>query len=503
MKLFFQCLFSPRLYKIYRDGSSDTMYQPLRLEKLADKVITSAHTMMNIAIYTSPFICMYIYKRGFSVIEENKYALVRFFGGIGCLLALSYVIRGLGRFYNQKYVDFVKALKSPMTDKGSYLEGIRKYDFEFYAWPTTFIMPPKSSPPLLQKNPFTNCANSDRPLYQRLPIQVLAFIATHAFGLRLIYPGSLGVISNLFWNPLFQGRTQLVEQFNGQRTKLKTADGNTIDTMFVDHRNQSTKGKYLVVCCEGNSGFYEIGIMATPMKAGYSALGWNHPGFAGSTGLPYPSQEQNAIDAVMQYAINELNFQPENVVMFGWSIGGYSATWAAINYPVKALVLDATFDDLLPLAQNVMPSSWSLLVKEVVRSYVDLNIVEMLKKYTGPVHLVRRTEDEVICLIPGATSTNRGNYLVMSLIEHRHPFEDSENEAAWKKALHSHVENLEAKRPFVDSGDLTIYDIRAMTLISKYMSDYQSTHCVPLPAEHFESVMNFINTSKYNNQAKL
>ena len=38
-----------------------------------------------------------------------------------------------------------------------------------------------------------------------------------------------------------------------------------------------------VVCCEGNAGFYEVGSCATPLDAGFSVLGWNHPGFAGST----------------------------------------------------------------------------------------------------------------------------------------------------------------------------------------------------------------------------
>lgn len=61
-------------------------------------------------------------------------------------------------------------------------------------------------------------------------------------------------------------------------------------------------------------------------------------------------------------------------------------------------ILDATFDDLLPLARKQMPQSWSVLVKEVVRSYVDLNVAELLQDYAGPVQLVRRTEDEIICL---------------------------------------------------------------------------------------------------------
>ena len=38
-----------------------------------------------------------------------------------------------------------------------------------------------------------------------------------------------------------------------------------------------------VICSEGNSGFYEVGCMVTPLDAGYSVLGWNHPGFWGST----------------------------------------------------------------------------------------------------------------------------------------------------------------------------------------------------------------------------
>jgi pimeloyl-ACP methyl ester carboxylesterase len=56
-------------------------------------------------------------------------------------------------------------------------------------------------------------------------------------------------------------------------------------------------------------------------------------------GMPYPDQELNAIDIVMQFAIHGLKFQPENILLFGWSIGGYPTSWAAMNYPdVKGVV---------------------------------------------------------------------------------------------------------------------------------------------------------------------
>ena len=50
-------------------------------------------------------------------------------------------------------------------------------------------------------------------------------------------------------------------------------------------------------------------------------------------GAPLPGQEQHAINAVMQYAIHRLGFQPDFIILFAWSIGGYAASWAAMSYP--------------------------------------------------------------------------------------------------------------------------------------------------------------------------
>lgn len=57
-------------------------------------------------------------------------------------------------------------------------------------------------------------------------------------------------------------------------------------------------------------------------------------------GRPYPPQDQNAVDADMQFAIQKLGFLPENIILFGWSIGGYSSLYAATQYPdVKGVVI--------------------------------------------------------------------------------------------------------------------------------------------------------------------
>ena len=79
-----------------------------------------------------------------------------------------------------------------------------------------------------------------------------------------------------------------------------------MDAFIVDKRNsEKDNGNKIVICTEGNGGFYEVGIMATPLEAGFSVIGWNHPGFGGSTGDPYPKNEHAAIDAVYKYVRTE------------------------------------------------------------------------------------------------------------------------------------------------------------------------------------------------------
>lgn len=82
---------------------------------------------------------MYIYKRGFLSWEEIKF-LTYSFSGVGLFLAFAYFLRAYGRASNPVYLQFIDTLYRPTTNQSSYIESIRKYDFEFYAWPSSFTM---------------------------------------------------------------------------------------------------------------------------------------------------------------------------------------------------------------------------------------------------------------------------------------------------------------------------------------------------------------------------
>lgn len=53
--------------------------------------------------------------------------------------------------------------------------------------------------------------------------------------------------------------------------------------MFCRNSNINSLNPKLVICTEGNAGFYEAGIMSSAIETHHSVLGWNHPGFGYST----------------------------------------------------------------------------------------------------------------------------------------------------------------------------------------------------------------------------
>uniref|UniRef100_A0A8D0H1R0 Phosphatidylserine lipase ABHD16A n=1 Tax=Sphenodon punctatus TaxID=8508 RepID=A0A8D0H1R0_SPHPU len=221
------------------------------------------------------------------------------------------------------------------------------------------------------------------------------------------------------------------------------------------------------------------------------------------------------MDTVMQYAIHHLNFLPEDIVLYAWSIGGFTATWAAMSYPdVSTLVLDASFDDLVPLALKVMPESWRGLVTRTVRQHLNLNNGEQLCKYEGPVLLVRRTKDEIITTVPEDIMSNRGNDLLLKLLQHRYP------KIMTEEGIRVVREWLGASTPMEEASVYSRYEVEddwclsvlksykaehgghfpwsvgedmepegrwqlALYLARKHLQNFEATHCTPLPAHEF------------------
>uniref|UniRef100_A0A8D3ABB3 Abhydrolase domain containing 16A, phospholipase n=1 Tax=Scophthalmus maximus TaxID=52904 RepID=A0A8D3ABB3_SCOMX len=540
--LWLRCVLGPHLQRIHRSpdpsraegrvGRRGCNYQPRSLEKHTDSILGWASALWSLSYYSSPLLLCYLYRKGY--ICSSKLVPVSQYVGtvLVCLLGVA-CLRGLGRWKNSEYLQFISILEeTKKSHTPANKKKLRCYDFDFLHWPSDFswtefysfkfhkfnpLKLSKAGVSLLKPEPrLRGAADSVLNSVRTLPCHIISFLIVHTFGRRMLYPGSVGLLQKAMRPMLQQGQAKLIEEFDGQRNKLVACDGNEIDTMFVDRRRDGgRKGQTLVICCEGNAGFYEVGCMNTPMEGGYSVLGWNHPGFGGSTGVPFPQNEANAMDVVIQFATHQLGFQLIDIVIYAWSIGGFTASWAVMSYPeVQSIVLDASFDDLLPLALKVMPNSWRPLVQHTVRQYMNLNNAEQLLKYQGPVLLIRRTRDEIITTTgPEDVMSNRGNNLLLKLLQFRYPkimTDDGIRVVRQWLGASNHIEEasvysgnevdddwcVSVLQSYQADRDVSFpwsvgkpHPPRSLShlLARKYMRNFETTHCTPLPAAEFHS----------------
>ncbi|XP_039269831.2 phosphatidylserine lipase ABHD16A-like [Styela clava] len=543
-----KCAFGPTLYRIHHNLPLSELgrnYLPNAVEENTDKILGIISTVKNVLYYTVPVWSVMLYRRGYFTIAYGT-DLMKYSLWFACIYYGLLFIRGFGRSNNQEYVDFLSVLENSKVS-GADPTKKRMYDFTFSHWPVDFrwdegvevkktlVTPPYHITGRLRKISQNNSIAS--LLIKGLPCEFLSYLISHGFGLSMVYPGSTAILNSIIRTALDDGRNKMVENSKGKRAKLLSRDGNHIDTMFVDRRQEEDDspsvsarlGDILVIGCEGNAGFYEVGVMITPLEVGYSVLGWNHPGFGCSTGSPSPAAEINAIDVVMQYAITKLGFQPENIILFGWSIGAFSALNGAVLYPdVRSVFLDATFDDIVPLAVKAMPPAFENIVKNTIRSYINLHHSDLLQKYNGPVHFVRRQMDEVMNKEgQRVVSSNCGNALLYKFLKYRFPVLFGKNEEdnyqikaaldSWldrdddvmrmslmssyevidqrcESMLRSYVEKHSSDYPIMIGEDLSLEAKQRLVLYlaAKHMSHFESSHCPPLPGAMFIKPWNVV-----------
>ncbi|XP_068733049.1 phosphatidylserine lipase ABHD16A-like [Montipora capricornis] len=521
----YRCAIGPQLHRIFTRNSRESRpYEANGVEQCGSGIIRALSLAWSVcystSLLTGPAIGFYLVRKGLvsqaglvSLSKSIATGLMVVFGAL-CL-------RGYGRLRNQDYRVFLALLQeTQINNNEENKKRLGCYDFDFRAWPVDYKWDETKAGDSVQRTPGNTSHTRPKGLLSFLaswPCDFLRYFVAHSVGRPLVYPGSTSLLQSGFSEPLLTGRTFLLQK-NGVRGKLVSADGNEIDTMFMDKRASPDireRGDTLVITCEGNAGFYEVGLMTTPMTAGYSVLGWNHPGFAGSSGLPSPESERNAMEVVMQYAIEKLGFPADKIVIYAWSIGGYPAVWGAKIYPqISGMVLDATFDDIVPLAQTKMPDSISNFTTRVVKEYFHLDIGHLLCSYPGPVLLIRRMRDEIITTEEGDISSNRGNDLLVKFLKFRYPNlvnDDSEDvlleylaapdqhtkKAIWdslnidtdlyRSMYKYYIKENGREFPMMIGQDLSA-DQRIhllMFLVLQYLMDFDATHCVSLPASEF------------------
>lgn len=127
----------------------------------------------------------------------------------------------------------------------------------------------------------------------------------------------------------------------------------------------------------------------------FNLLMVEYQGFGLSSG--YPSIGNIIKDSVLGYQFLLERCNPENIIIWGESLGGFPASYIASHYSCRAVVLLATFstlNDINKYGKNSELMSWcSWIVKDEVEK---ININRLVQKIKYPIIIVHSQEDQLI-----------------------------------------------------------------------------------------------------------
>lgn len=170
---------------------------------------------------------------------------------------------------------------------------------------------------------------------------------------------------------------------------ISTSDGIRLHAWFVSARNE--KGTLLFF--HGNAGniSHRLDSLRIFNSLGLSVLIIDYRGYGQSEGRV--SEEGTYLDAeaAWLYLIEKRNIDPQNIILFGRSLGGAIAANLAAKVQPRALILESVFSSVPDLAARFYPI---FPVRLLTRFSYDTR--QALASVSCPVLIIHSPDDEII-----------------------------------------------------------------------------------------------------------
>jgi len=174
-----------------------------------------------------------------------------------------------------------------------------------------------------------------------------------------------------------------------EELKLETPGGDLVSAWFVPC--ETARG--VAVFCHGNAGNIGDRLDTVEMlnEFGLSTLVFDYPGYGTSDGRPSERGAYDAAKAAWDFVVDRRGCSPEDVVVFGRSLGGPVAAWLAQTVKPAGLVLESTFISASEMGVDVYPY---LPVRLLCR--IKFPTRDYLAGVSCPVLVVHSEDDELI-----------------------------------------------------------------------------------------------------------
>jgi pimeloyl-ACP methyl ester carboxylesterase len=174
------------------------------------------------------------------------------------------------------------------------------------------------------------------------------------------------------------------------------------DDIFIDGRLKAWHfnnypGRKTILFCHGNYGniSYSDFLIDICDKNKINLLIFDYSGYGESTG--YPSQRQICADGDKAYEYLRQTLGPEDIIVWGMSLGGAVATHISSRHPCSHLILMSTFSSLDDIILDSKINPWLNFYARMVAYIIDtLPSRQKIERVKCPIIIMHSPEDELI-----------------------------------------------------------------------------------------------------------
>lgn len=246
-------------------------------------------------------------------------------------------------------------------------------------------------------------------------------------GLGLLYLGVCLLLyvgqRRIIFEPHFQRENPLPDDFplRTQSVQIPAIDGSQLVGWWLP--NEQGNGK-TVLLLHGNSGYDVFNFHTTEIfhDLGFAVLMVNYRGYGASRPI-FPNEQRVYEDALSAYDFLQRTYdvKPENLLVYGHSLGGAIAVELGIQRPVAGLFLESTFASMVEMSETkplyrLFPIGWLLHQRfdsrrKIPQLHIPIFFCHAMLDETIPCYMSERlmaiaNEPKRLALIPNADHHN-------------------------------------------------------------------------------------------------
>ncbi|CAD8061565.1 unnamed protein product [Paramecium sonneborni] len=182
---------------------------------------------------------------------------------------------------------------------------------------------------------------------------------------------------------------------------LESKSGNLIASIYIEYQ----KSQQIILYSHGNS--TDIGLMFDTyvdivMECQINLFSYDYSGYGQSTGYPTDINLLYDIDSAYLFLVDQLQFEPRNIIIYGYSIGSGPSTNLASRHNVGGLIIHSGLSSgLRVIDPNIKQTSY----------YDIFPNIDYIVDVTAPVFLLHGGADSMISVVHAEQLAQNTNHL--------------------------------------------------------------------------------------------